>query len=46
MKKVMCNTYFYARRLDSKALTLKQRLGVVAGSESGADAVLVVDDAE
>lgn len=46
VKKVMCNSYYYARRLGTKALTLKQRLGVVSGSESGADAVLVVDDAE
>lgn len=46
VKKVMCNTYYYAQRLGTKAMTLKQRLGVVAGSESGADAVLVVDDAE
>lgn len=46
VKKVMSNTYYYAQRLGTKPLTLKQRLGVVAGSESGADAVLIVDDAE
>ena len=31
VQKVMTNAYFYAHRLGTKVLTLKQRLGVVAG---------------
>ena len=46
VKKVMSNAYYYAQRLGSKAQTLKQRLGVVPGSGSEADAVLIVDDAD
>jgi len=46
VKKVMSNAYYYAQRLGTKAQTLKQRLGVVPGSGSEADAVLLVDDAD
>lgn len=46
VKKVMSNAYFYAQRLGTRTLTLKQRLGVVGGSSSGADAVLIVNEAE
>ena len=35
VKKVMANTYFYAQRLGTKTQTLKQRLGVVAGTSEG-----------
>jgi soluble lytic murein transglycosylase len=44
VKKVMSNAYYYAQRLGTKTLTLKQRLGVVDGSDSGADAVLIVNE--
>ena len=46
VKKVMSNAYYYAQRLGNKTQTLKQRLGVVPGSGSEADAILVVDEAE
>ena len=42
VKKVMGNAYFYAVRLGTKVQTLKQRLGVVAGSGG----VLTADEAE
>jgi soluble lytic murein transglycosylase len=35
VKKVMANAYFYAQRLGTRVQTLKQRLGVVAGSATG-----------
>lgn len=35
VKKVMANACFYAQRLGTKAQTLKQRLGVVAGTNEG-----------
>ena len=35
VKKVMANACFYAQRLGTKAQTLKQRLGVVAGTSEG-----------
>ncbi len=41
VKKVMANACFYAQRLGTKAQTLKQRLGVVAGTNEG-DGIRVV----
>jgi soluble lytic murein transglycosylase len=35
VKKVMANACFYAQRLGTKTQTLKQRLGVVAGTNEG-----------
>jgi soluble lytic murein transglycosylase len=42
VKKVMANACFYAQRLGTKAQTLKQRLGVVAGTGEGG--VLVAEE--
>jgi soluble lytic murein transglycosylase len=44
VKKVMSNAYFYAQRLGSKNLTLKQRLGIVGANGEKIDAVLVKED--
>lgn len=35
VKKVMANAYFYAQRLGTKTQTLKQRLGIIAGTSEG-----------
>ncbi len=35
VKKVMANACFYAQRLGTKALTLKQRMGIIAGTSEG-----------
>ncbi|HEU4708965.1 MAG TPA: transglycosylase SLT domain-containing protein [Methylophilaceae bacterium] len=44
VKKVMSNAYFYAQRLGSKNLTLKQRLGIVGANGEKIDAVLVKEE--
>lgn len=44
VKKVMGNAYFYAGRLGTKVQSLKQRLGVVAGTSSASE--LPLDESE
>lgn len=44
VKKVMSNAYFYAQRLGSKNLTLKQRLGVVGSNGETPEAILIKED--
>lgn len=42
VQKVLANSCFYANRLGTKTQTLKQRLGIIAGSNSGV--VLAAED--
>jgi soluble lytic murein transglycosylase len=44
VQKVLANSCFYANRLGTKTQTLKQRLGVIASSNSGT--VLAAEEAE
>ena len=44
VKKVMSNAYFYAQRLGTKNVTLKQRLGIVGGTGETPDAILIKDE--
>jgi len=43
VKKVMANAYYYAQRLGTRNITLKQRLGVVGGNGETPDAILIKD---
>src|SRR5690606_24665047 len=44
VKKVMSNAYFYAQRLGTRNLTLKQRLGVVGSNGETPEAILIKED--
>jgi len=44
VKKVMSNAYFYAQQLGTRNMTLKQRLGIVAGNGETPDAILIKEE--
>jgi len=44
VKKVMSNAYYYAQRLGTRNITLKQRLGVVGGNGETPDAILIREE--
>jgi soluble lytic murein transglycosylase len=44
VQKVLANACFYGRRLGTKNQTIKQRLGIIAASNSGV--VLAAEDSE
>jgi soluble lytic murein transglycosylase len=45
VQKVMSNAYFYAHRLGTQVKTIKQRLGLIAGSGTAAEAVPAAETA-